>query len=843
MAVAGVHDAAVLESTFLRDSRSQSPRRQEDGGRGGTRSSSLLQMWREIEDDQVMRQIQGRSDDVLSVQQRSHGLVADPSHESMSHMTEDAVLGENESETWSQSQSQNGSQYEQDHEELNNSSRENSSDIGVVGRERVRKVFREWMSNGGSRDHVSNITRGNSCSRGELQTEQERVSVVREWVEMSSQLRGVSIGENREEQSADFGNQIECVRDGLIVNQNEGQSEYISRRRIRKLRGRQVLLDMIKKAEMERQREVQELLEHRAVSHFPHRNRIQALLRGRFLRNDRPIDNNRPTSIAESELGLLRQKQTVSCLREGFSFRKDNLGYGQAASNLSDTSSDTDIDVETRATSSQVVPSVHSEQSNHRNKGSDRLGISCAYEEEPRICESSSNSRVERRDDGTGENVVIMPTEDTGNELTQRSLQIEIAGHSNTQEQEPSEIHTEQSLLGNINGSESNLSNHNNHVEINVIDNIDSVESAALEREQLEEIMIENEGSDWHETNTEWRDVPQESVDDNQQSSTSTEWPQNILGNDNGENNPLQEQVATSEVWQEDGSFQEAVEIWLGEPSDDGAAPVGRIHGFSFPDDDNVYSVELRELLSRRSVSSLLRSSFRESLDQLIQSYVERQGQSHAEWEELQETTPSTSTEQDLEQQTRDQTVSTEDIVNNSLNLPVPPTPPPLPLWDRPSRHYNWSQSGINNQRRGTLNSFAGNNRFPLADEWDSISDLRIDMVRLQQRMNNMQRMLEACMDMQLELQRSIRQEVSAALNRSTGSSGVRDHDEYDKSKWECVRKGLCCICCEGNIDCLLYRCGHMCTCSKCAHQLLDSRKKCPMCRAPVVEVIRAYAI
>lgn len=42
---------------------------------------------------------------------------------------------------------------------------------------------------------------------------------------------------------------------------------------------------------------------------------FQALLRGRFLRNDRSIDNNKSTSIAESELGLLRQKQTVSGLR------------------------------------------------------------------------------------------------------------------------------------------------------------------------------------------------------------------------------------------------------------------------------------------------------------------------------------------------------------------------------------------------------------------------------------------------------------------------------------------------------------------------------------------------
>ncbi|XP_029129859.1 LOW QUALITY PROTEIN: uncharacterized protein LOC109811595 [Cajanus cajan] len=852
MAVAGVHNVTVLESTFLRESHSQSSGRQGDGGRGGTRSSSVLQMWREIEDEQVVRQVQGRPGEVL-LQQRSDGLDVDLSQENMpesnhreGHMIEDAVLGENNSKTWSQSQNE----FHDEHEELNNSSRENS-DFGEVERERVRQIFREWM-NSGSRAHASNGSQGNNGSRGEWlgETEQERVSIVREWVQMSSQQRGVSSGENREEQSSETGTQIECVREGFVVNQSEGQTEH-ARRGIRKLRGRQVLLDMLKKAEMERRREVHELLDHRAVSHFPHRNRIQALLRGRFLRNDRSVDNNRSTSIAESELGLLRQKQTVSGLREGFFFRKDQFGCSQTASNPSDTSSESDIDAntfeQTGASSSQVVPTVHSEQSEHNNDGSDGLeipgdqicsqGTTCENLDwqgstahvETRDSESPYFIRVERGD-GTGQNTDMMPTEDHSNDLTQQSLQIEDTQHGNMQEL--SEVHTEQSQWGDITNDESNLSNHDDRVYSNIVGDVDLIESIALEGEQQEEVIIENDGSDWHQ-----------SVDDNQLNSTANEWPQNILGSEDGENSRMQEQEAP-EVWQEDGGFQEAVEIWLGGPSDNEAAPVGRIHGFYFPEDDNVYSVELRELLSRRSVSNLLRSSFRESLDQLIQSYVERQGHAHVEWE-LQETTPSSPlAERDSGQQNREPIVGPQGTVNSSLDRPLPPTPPPQPIWDRHSRHDNWSQSDINNQRLGIVRSFAGRNCFSLADEWDIVNDLRIDMVRLQQRMNNMQRMLEACMDMQLELQRSIRQEVSAALNRSTGSSGGHDCvSTDDKSKWECVRKGLCCICCEGNIDSLLYRCGHMCTCSKCANDLLQSRRKCPMCQAPVVEVIRAYSI
>lgn len=42
---------------------------------------------------------------------------------------------------------------------------------------------------------------------------------------------------------------------------------------------------------------------------------FQSLLRGRFLRHERPVEDERPPSIAASELVQLRQRHTVSGLR------------------------------------------------------------------------------------------------------------------------------------------------------------------------------------------------------------------------------------------------------------------------------------------------------------------------------------------------------------------------------------------------------------------------------------------------------------------------------------------------------------------------------------------------
>ena len=317
---------------------------------------------------------------------------------------------------------------------------------------------------------------------------------------------------------------------------------------------------------------------------------------------------------------------TFTCLlnREGFFSRKDKTGCSQATSNISDTSSNGDIDFNTNeqtgASSSHMVPTVHAEHSEPNNRRNDGLGISGGQNcLEETTCEnldrqdstanlegahlqclqiesvdpqSSSGVGVERRA-GTGQNVDVMPIEDTASERMQQSLQTEDIDHSTMQEF--SEAYNVQSRLVDISNGENDSANHNNHVEEDIADYVNWNESAALEGEQLEEV-IENEGSDWHQSNNEWRNSTEEGGDDNQLSGTAIQWPENSFGNEDGENSRLQE---GPEVWQEDGGFQEAVENWLGGPSDLESAPVGRIHGFYFPDDDNVYSVELRELLNR----------------------------------------------------------------------------------------------------------------------------------------------------------------------------------------------------------------------------------------------------
>ncbi|KAI9157421.1 hypothetical protein LWI28_022260 [Acer negundo] len=758
MALAGLHTVSMLDSSFLRESQSPTSRRQGAAERPSTQASSILQMWRELEDEHVLNRARERVRERLRQRRNvesntnvSSANISDSRGSENQESLGDVSESENEYGTWSHDQMES----QNERGDNNGSSREQSPDLGDVERERVRQIVRGWMESGIG-EHSSNTAQRNGSPRSEWlgETERERVRIVREWVQMTSQQRGAR-GGRREEHSPALGAQVDQGREGLVAEHDEGQPEHIRRDMLR-LRGRQALLDLLVRIERERQGELQGLSEHRAVSDFAHRNRIQSLLRGRFLRgNERPVEEERPPSMAASELVQLRQRHTVSGLRDGFRARLETIVRGQASSNSDSTSNN--IINETRNDWTQT------------NSSQDAL-----HETNEHVQPRSQESDIQRLPDQTD------------------SLEINTA-----------------------------------------VENLNQPETSDQGGNWQEQITEDNRGN-WQQPSysqfDESRNSNDAEMDSNWQRNPVNDWAQQTPGIVNAEADQPQEAQG---VWRENGS-REAVESWSEGPSDPPrtrrTVPARRFNRFHPPDDDNVYSMELRELLSRRSVSNLLRSGFRESLDHLIQSYVERQGRAPIDWDlhrNLPTPTP-TPPEQDQEQQRDEHNEDQQDTINRpSLVLPSPPVPPPQPLWHQELHHSSWSRHSM---QRSEI-------------EWEMINDLRADMSRLQQGMSHMQRMLEACMDMQLELQRSVRQEVSAALNRSTGEKGMGPETSEDGSKWGHVRKGTCCVCCDSHIDALLYRCGHMCTCSKCANELVRGGGKCPLCRAPIVEVIRAYSI
>ncbi|XP_010449216.1 PREDICTED: calponin homology domain-containing protein DDB_G0272472-like [Camelina sativa] len=115
--------------------------------------------------------------------------------------------------------------------------------------------------------------------------------------------------------------------------------------------------------------------------------------------------------------------------------------------------------------------------------------------------------------------------------------------------------------------------------------------------------------------------------------------------------------------------------------------------------------------------------------------------------------------------------------------------------------------------------------------ETQTISELRSQVEQLQREMLELRSSFKSCIDMQVHFQKFVTQDLSR--------SGSSVEERVDSKKDPLKRK--CCVCSEMPVDSLLYRCGHMCTCLKCAHELQWSSKKCPICMAPIVDVVRAF--
>ncbi|OIW18091.1 hypothetical protein TanjilG_01180 [Lupinus angustifolius] len=114
--------------------------------------------------------------------------------------------------------------------------------------------------------------------------------------------------------------------------------------------------------------------------------------------------------------------------------------------------------------------------------------------------------------------------------------------------------------------------------------------------------------------------------------------------------------------------------------------------------------------------------------------------------------------------------------------------------------------------------------------EMEFIYDLRRQMDQLFHEVSELRKSVQSCMDMQMHLQQSQNQEVHTVK------------EEENKFHCKAPKKGNCCICYEERVNSLFYRCGHMCACLKCANELQWNSGKCPVCRAPIVDVVQVYA-
>mmetsp|Transcript_31440 Transcript_31440/g.66209 ORF Transcript_31440/g.66209 Transcript_31440/m.66209 type:complete len:382 (-) Transcript_31440:878-2023(-) len=99
----------------------------------------------------------------------------------------------------------------------------------------------------------------------------------------------------------------------------------------------------------------------------------------------------------------------------------------------------------------------------------------------------------------------------------------------------------------------------------------------------------------------------------------------------------------------------------------------------------------------------------------------------------------------------------------------------------------------------------------------------------------------QAAFELLLSMQRTLQQEVSAALHMSALAGKKENAVAYERA-FPKHNLGACVICCDKEVSVAFYRCGHMCSCAACAHALCsDAQGKCPICRAPVREILQVF--
>lgn len=692
-----------------------------------------------------------------------------------------------------------------------------------------------------------------------------------------------------------------------------------------RLRGRQAFNDLLMQLERDRLRELDGLVERRAVSRFSHRGRIQSLLRLRFLRREAEVryDHHRQQNLRReapngaqqhqhSRSGVAEAQQDSHCAvaveapqsHDEPNLCPDEIGpqnYSNSVTERFEQHSHCEPTIGNQQHSNSKEVRVL-ETSQGEVTVADRLQVHSTSSEPSQTRQASAVVLLREKFDVRVENDAFSPKTPRGVVVNNTSADTKTSPSANLVLEEP-QPHN-QNLVSydteNVHKEASPMSDTSRQGISHEVCSIASQESA-------EERLTTSNGLE--------DNLNAEELEANEQEQTTTNGD---MINDNWEEQEVSNQqlVGTDQDWISDVSHpwsewdeQEANSQQIIETNNDWIMDISRPRSdweglrearYQEMLDPYLENGDIRQLLERRSVSTFLSSNLRDTMDQLMISQVERIPQSIGNEQEeedgfhnrleqlmLSQTQRQTHTvtshqedeEQDMEEYQEDEEEDQEDEeeqddddddedeeedVDDDEEEREDDDQEERPMtrqysefgdyadqvaegvrtWSHDGDHEvsddsdqvasqssqqpQSSQASYPNTR--PCSSFANHSSI----EMELIYDLRGHMVQLQRDMSELQKSIKSCVKMQAKLQRSIKHEVADAINCSVRR--VRN-DTFNEGP----RKS-CCICYEMQVDSLLYRCGHMCTCFKCAHELQWSSGKCPICRAPIVDVVRAYA-
>ncbi|KAM3694161.1 hypothetical protein ACJW31_07G039200 [Castanea mollissima] len=607
-----------------------------------------------------------------------------------------------------------------------------------------------------------------------------------------------------------------------------------------RIRGRQAFTDLLMQLERDRQREIDALAERRAVSRFTQRGRIQSLIRLRLLQRGMAIQDQPRPQPTVSKVNKLPQGSNIMHLRERFSTGVEQVTTAQndatypRSPRLEIVNNAAHLD-----SSCRERPSTSDEQVTTAQNGA-------TY---PRSPPQERVRNAVHLDSSCRERLI------TGVE------QVATAQNDSAYPRSPRQKIVNNEDYLNSSSTFNQPSNHFHNQEVNITDQHSTHQLENSMSHIKEDVHEEARSSDvtLQGTSTEVRNLDSEEFAD--RTASFKFWAENEIA---------------EEVEVIDHDYAETSYDWI----NDIARP--RSYWEHCRQEryeevlNNSDNGEICQLLERRTVSSFLTSDFRERIDRLMVSRLDRQ--MHLEEREDENgsqegmdqfmsfkhsfTDPSGSQQEEEEEEEDEEQVEEEeeedrdvaeegeeslisgqyheagdDFDESSSSMQIA-SPYPLGSWSYQDNQVGDDSDQVTSTsprqhlpsqpyyQDSQQNSAATN---PNSIEMELIYDMKGQMEQLYHEMSELRKSIKSCMDMQMMLQQSSKQE-----SHSAQGEGKKSYDGVPK-------KGNCCICYEKQIDSLLYRCGHMCTCLKCAHELQWGSGKCPICRAPIVDVVRAY--